>query len=496
MTDPDWAVHLPQGMIPQDVDLAAGNTLPGSWLLRWAADPRHQTVYDDVGGWVTAEQFEQRSRAVAARYAAAGLQTGDRLVMSAAPSTAFVVAYVAALRLGLTVVPLNGAYLEREVAYIAGDARPSGAVVDDLQCGEWVRRASPNAVVVVGPDVDLPAGPDPVLDLVRPEDAALIAYTSGTTGAPKGAVLRHRNLLASAHALRLAWRWTPTDRLVLALPLFHMHGLGVGLHGTLTAGAQMVIRPGFDADDVFAAVADHRASLFFGVPTMYSRLAQSVRLAELKALRLAVSGSAPLPATLWQAVAEQAGQHILERYGMTETVMNISNPHDGERRPGTVGFPLPGVEVRLADLGELQVRGPNVFDGYWERPSSNAGSFDDDGWFSTGDVGAPDHDGYMRIVGRLKELIISGGYNVYPREVEDVLRMHPAVEDVAVVGLPSPEWGEQVTAFVVGPAPGDIPDILAFAAGQLANYKRPKELRLVDSLPRNALGKVVKHELG
>jgi malonyl-CoA/methylmalonyl-CoA synthetase len=351
-------------------------------------------------------------------------------------------------------------------------------------------------VVVTGPDVSLPGGPEPLLDAAGPDDPALIGYTSGTTGAPKGAVLRHGNLLASAAALGLAWRWTPRDRLILALPLFHMHGLGVGLHGTLTAGAQVVLRRSFDAGDVYDAIGRHDATLFFGVPTMYARLADTGRLGELAALRLAVSGSAPLPPTLWAAVAEQGGQHILERYGMTETAMNISNPYDGQRRPGTVGFPLPGVEIRLAEpTSEIQVRGPNVFRGYWERPEANAAAFDEQGWFFTGDMGALDADGYVRIVGRLKELIISGGYNVYPREVEDVLREHPAVADVAVVGVPSDQWGEQVTAYVVAAESVDTADLLAFAAEQLANYKRPKQIHLVDSLPRNALGKVLKHEL-
>ena len=493
---PPWAVHLPPGRTPADLDLSAGGTLAGSWLQRWREDPSHPVVFDDAGGWVTAEQLEQRSRAVAGRLAGAGLQPGDRVVMSAAASTDFVVAYVAALRLGLTVVPLNRAYLEREVAHIVRDARPAAAIVDDRRRGDWIRTASPADPVVVGPNVELPGGSAPLLDVGAPDDPALIAYTSGTTGAPKGAVLRHRNLLASALALRTAWRWTPEDRLVLALPLFHMHGLGVGLHGTLTAGAQVVLRPAFDADDVFDSLARSGGTLFFGVPTMYARLAGSSRMEELHRLRLAVSGSAPLPATLWQQVAERTGQHIVERYGMTETAMNISNPYDGERRPGTVGFPLPGVEVRLTGAAsEIQVRGPNVFDGYWERPEANAEAFDTGGWFSTGDVGARDPDGYLRIVGRLTELIISGGYNVYPREVEDVLRRHPAVVDVAVVGLPSLQWGEEVTAFVVPAAAIDVADVLSFAAGQLANYKRPKHIRLVDTLPRNALGKVLKHEL-
>jgi malonyl-CoA/methylmalonyl-CoA synthetase len=352
---------------------------------------------------------------------------------------------------------------------------------------------------MVAPEVDLPDGEAPELDVAGRGDPALICYTSGTTGAPKGAVLRHGNLLASAEALRLAWRWVQDDRLVLALPLFHIHGLGVGLHGTLLTGASAVLLPRFDPDAVLDAARDHEATLFFGVPTMYARLAGSPRVGELASLRLLVSGSAALPPTVFERLAERAGQRPLERYGMTETVMNVSNPHDGERRPGTVGLPLPGVELRLAEGdGEVLLRGPNVFDGYWRNPEATAEAFDADGWFRTGDLGSLDERGYLRIEGRSKELIITGGYNVHPREVEELLLEHPGVAEVAVVGTPSEEWGEVVTAFVVATDPGDPPDedeLLALAAEQLAPFKRPRLVRYVESLPRNALGKVLKHEL-
>jgi malonyl-CoA/methylmalonyl-CoA synthetase len=284
---------------------------------------------------------------------------------------------------------------------------------------------------------------------------------------------------------------------VLALPLFHLHGLGVGLHGSLTAGASFVLRPSFDAADVVDAVSRHRASLFFGVPTMYARLAGGGHLPGLRTLRLCVSGSAPLSPELFEGVASGAGQRIVERYGMTETVMNVSNPYEGERRAGTVGFALPGVEVRLAEgTDEILLRGPNVFDGYWDRPDATAASFVD-GWFASGDVGSFDDDGHLRIVGRRKELIISGGYNVYPREVEDVVRAHPAVHDVAVVGVPDAQWGEAVVAFVEGEGAtaSDVHEISAFAAERLAPYKRPKRVHVVEALPRNALGKVVKADL-
>jgi malonyl-CoA/methylmalonyl-CoA synthetase len=419
------------------------------------------------------------------------------MLFSAESSLELVVAHVAALRSGIIVVPANTAYREREVAHIVTDARPKAALVDDPDRARWIRDAAGSEVVVVGPEVDLCDREPGLLDATAPDEPALIGYTSGTTGSPKGAVLTHANLLAGSESVGLAWRWTASDRLVLALPLFHAHGLCVGLHGTLLAGASAVLLPRFDVDSVLDAAGSHDASLFFGVPTMYHRLAQSSRVGELGRLRLCVSGSAPLPAELHRTLVKRGGQQVLERYGMTETLMNVSNPYDGERRAGSVGLPLPGVELRLSNgqEGEIQLRGPNIFAGYWERPQVTAESFTDR-WFRTGDLGGLDADGYLRILGRSKELIISGGFNVYPREVEEVLLAHPAVAEVAVVGTPSDEWGEVVTAFVVPSGGTPTPEsLLSFAAEQLAAFKRPRLLHFVDSLPRNALGKVLKHEL-
>ena len=275
---PAWSPHLPAGVDPSSVDLLAERSLPVSWTRRWAEDGSREVLWTDEGRWTSADELEERTRRVAARFAAAGLRRGDRLVLSAASSLHLVVAHVAALRLGLVVVPVNGAYGEREVAGIVADCRPSGAVVDDAARGRWVEQAAPGPVVVVGPEVALPDGPDVALDDLDADDPGLLVYTSGTTGAPKGALLTHGNLLASAQAVRLAWRWTADDRLVLALPLFHVHGLAVGLHGTLTAGASAVLRPRFEVDDLLDAAAQHDASLWFGVPTMYARVAASARL--------------------------------------------------------------------------------------------------------------------------------------------------------------------------------------------------------------------------
>jgi len=492
---PGWDVHLPGPPGPPP----PGATLPEAWAAHFESTPDRRLLWEEQRGWVTAGELDRATRRVAARLAGAGLRAGDRILMNAATSMELVETHVAALRLGLVVVPANTAYRDRELAHLVNDAAPRAAIVDDPDRAGWIRRAGPD-VVVVGPEVDLdPAGRVPVLDVARPEDPALIGYTSGTTGAPKGAVLSHANILASSESVRLAWRWTADDRLVLALPLFHIHGLGVGLHGTLLAGASAVLLPRFDPDAVLDAVAAHDATLFFGVPTMHTRLAASPRLGELARLRLCVSGSAPLPPAVFERLAEGGGQRVLERYGMTETGMNVSNPYDGERRPGTVGFPLPGVELRLdPGSGEVQLRGPNVFSGYRGRPDATAAAFTDDGWFRTGDIGEHDPDGYLRLVGRARDLIITGGLNVYPREVEDVLLEHPGVSEVAVAGTPDEEWGELVTAWVVPAASGPPPpedELVGFAAARLARYKCPRRVLLVDGLPRNALGKILRHEL-
>jgi malonyl-CoA/methylmalonyl-CoA synthetase len=499
--------HLPPGTDPASVDLLAGGTLLQVWQGHVAADARRPVLWQAEHGWVTRGMLDSASGVVAERLFRAGLKPGDRVLMSAEPSVDLVAAYWGALRLGLVVVPANTAYRQREIEHLVADAEPAAAIVDDDTRASWVTAAGGGQVKVVGPDVALQvtmvdglgqAARRAVLDQAAPDDPALLVYTSGTTGAPKGAVLTHGNLLATAETVRIAWRWTDRDRLVLALPLFHLHGLGVGLHGTLAAGASAVLLPRFDVDAVLDAAAAHDATLFFGVPTMYARLAGSPRVGELRGLRLCVSGSAPLAPAVFDAIEAGSGQRVLERYGLTETGMNVSNPYEGERRPGTVGLPLPGVEVRLdPDTSEILVRGPNVCAGYWRNEEATRASRDAEGWFHTGDIGAADPDGYLRIVGRSKELIITGGYNVYPREVEDVLLTAPGVAEVAVAGRPDPEWGEVVTAFVVS-APGAARDgaaLLAHAAARLAPYKCPRAVHFVEALPRNAMGKLLRGDL-
>lgn len=489
-----WATHLPDGLRPDTVDLLADGSLPGRWTRRWRERPAWPQLRTPDGRWVASEELEARTRQVAQRLLGSGLEPGQRLVLSAASSPELVVAYIAALRVGLVVVPLNPAYTETEVTRIVREAEPAAAAVDDGERARWITSARP--IPVHGIELELPAqhGRDAELDAAVRDDPALLVYTSGTTGRPKGALLTHGNLLASATAVNLAWAWDAEDCLLLALPLFHLHGLGVGLNGSLCAGAAVSLRPGFEAADV-AERAGQEATMFFGVPAMYQRLAAQGWGGELRPLRLLVSGSAPLPAALAGEIAGEAGQIPLERYGMTETVMLTSNPYAGERRPGTVGFPLPGVLVRLGATGEVEVSGPNVIEGYDRNPEANAGAFTPDGWFRTGDLGELDDDGYLRLVGRSKELIISGGYNVYPREVEEVLLTHPDVVEVAVVGRPSERWGEEVTAVVVATRGPSAEALRELAARHLAPYKVPKRIEFVDALPRNALGKVIRGEL-
>jgi len=482
-----------------DPAAAGAGNLPRAWGRAWQADPEQPQIHDPARGWLSRGELEQESARRAGRLARHGLEAGDRVLLSAESGWDLVATYVACQRRGLVVIPTNTAYGPRELEHLVTDARPRAAIVDAPERAGLLAEIAPE-LDCLGPALELPDGPTPVLDAAAPHSPALLCYTSGTTGRPKGALLSHANCLASAEALRRAWRWTQADRLWLVLPLFHMHGLGVGLHGTLHAGGSLVLQRGFDPDAVLDGIEDLAATLFFGVPTLFHRLVRHPRVRALARLRLCVSGSAPLPAALHAELEAATGQRILERYGMTETLMLVSNPEPpelGERRPGSVGWPLPGVELRLAgEPAEIQVRGPNVFGGYWERPDANAEAFTPDGFFRTGDLGTLDSDGYLRIVGRARELIISGGYNVYPREVEDAIRAHPAVEDAAVVGEPSSEWGERVVAYAVLKAPLELAGLRTFLLDALAPFKHPRALYAVSALPRNALGKVQKQRLG
>jgi malonyl-CoA/methylmalonyl-CoA synthetase len=494
-----WMDHLPSGTVSSRVDVLSNESLPGAWVANWKQDPDAIVALLPDGSLLRAAELEDRSRQVAGRLASVGVVPGDRVVLSAHASFDLLVAYVALHRLGVIIVPLNTSYGADEISHVVRNTSPTLAIVDDAERGASISTAAAEGSLrVLGCDIAINSYEDAPIDLADRSTPALICHTSGTTGVPKGAVLTSGNLLASAEAVRIAWRWTPEDRLALALPLFHLHGLGVGLNGTLLAGASAILLGQFDAESIAEPMTRLSATMFFGVPTMYHRLVRFGPACDaFRTLRLCVSGSAPLPSELHQVFSAATGQAILERYGMTETVMNLSNPYEGERRPGTVGFPLPGVEIRLSEgsEGEIQLRGPNVFAGYWRQSEATLDAFAEDGWFKSGDLGAIDEAGYLRIVGRSKELIISGGYNVYPREIEDVLRSHGGVADVAVIGVPSEEWGEKVTAVVVANGSAHPEELLEFAAARLAPYKRPRSIRFVDELPRNALGKVLRDQL-
>jgi acyl-CoA synthetase (AMP-forming)/AMP-acid ligase II len=498
--EPPWSRHRPPGAPP--LDLGAGGTLPRLWSRRWDDAPTRPVLIEGLGAGTVLDgaALQEQTAAAAAGWAGLGVNPGDRVLWSCGSSLTAIVGLVGALRLGAVVVPVNPSTTSSELQYVQRDVDQAAALVDRSELTAWLRAGRAHAVVASPEELLLAAAdrPSVLLDSASPEEDALIVYTSGTTGEPKGAVHTHRSLLAGTLALHEAWGWEPDDRLLLALPLFHVHGLCAGLFGTLAAGSSAVVFPRFSPGDVLDAVP--QGTMFFGVPTMYHRLAESGRAAELSALRLCVAGSAPLPAALWERFGTEFGVSVLERYGMSETLLTLSNPLIGERRPGSVGLPLPGVEAMVATpdadgIGELMVRGPSLCRGYWNRPEATK-AMTKDGWFVTGDLASVADDGYYSIRGRRTELIITGGHNVYPAEVEAVLARHPSVREIAVIGVPSDEWGESVTAFVVGhDEEPDLDALALLAARELTSYKRPRAFRVVDALPRNALGKVVRRDL-
>jgi malonyl-CoA/methylmalonyl-CoA synthetase len=455
--------------------------------------------------------------AVAARFAHVlahhGVKPGDRVAVQVEKSPNALCLYLACLRAGAVYLPLNTGYTPSELAYFVGDAEPRLFVCagknlekisarlssldfltldDDGETGSLIREAA--AMPSDFPDAD-----------VNLSDLASILYTSGTTGRSKGAMLTHGNLASNAETLKALWRFTADDVLLHALPIFHIHGLFVASNITLISGASMILLPKFDLDAIFATLPS--ATVMMGVPTFYTRLLADPRLdAETtRNIRLFVSGSAPLLAETHREWQAKTGHAILERYGMTETNMNTSNPHDGARVPGSVGLPLPGVELRIAgkdgavlpqgEIGGIEVRGPNVFKGYWRMPDKTAAEFRPDGFFITGDLGLIDENGYVHILGRDKDLIISGGFNVYPKEIESLIDELPGVTESAVVGLPHRDFGEGVTACVVTAEGASLTEraVLEALADRLAKFKHPKRVLFVGELPRNTMGKVQKN---
>jgi malonyl-CoA/methylmalonyl-CoA synthetase len=408
-----------------------------------------------------------------------GVEPGDRVALLVEKTAESVILYLATLKAGAIFVPINPAYTPSEVSYFVENGEPRLLVED---AAAFVARATSAAPLTVS----IPRAAD---------DLAAIIYTSGTTGRSKGAMLSHGNLLENARALHALWGFAPDDVLLHALPIFHVHGLFVALHCALLSGAPMLWLAKYDDAEVMAALP--RATVMMGVPTFYTRLLANPAFTREGAagMRLFISGSAPLLATTFAEFEERTGMRILERYGMSEAVIITSNPLHGERIAGSVGYPLPGVELRIdgGEIGVIQIRGPSVFSGYWRMPEKTAEEFTADGWFITGDVGRQDPDGRVWISGRAKDLIISGGYNVYPKEVELVLDDVPGVIESAVVGVPHPDFGEAVVAVVMGEAGEET--LIAEARARLAHYKIPKRVVRVDELPRNAMGKVQKNVL-
>lgn len=448
---------------------------------------------------------------------AAGTQRGGRVAAQVEKSPEALALYLACLRAGYVYLPLNTAYQPAEVAHFLSDATPIVFVcrpesLDALQA--LASAAGVRSVLTLDADGHgtlMAAAADcdsqfPTAEAAA-DDLAVLVYTSGTTGRSKGAMITHGNLATNGQALVDAWGFAPSDVLLHALPMFHIHGLFVATHCVLLSGARMLFHSRFDVRRVLRDL--RRASVLMGVPTFYTRLLAEAGFTEAIAahVRLFVSGSAPLLLDTFTEFKERTGKRILERYGMSEAGIITSNPLIGERRAGTVGRPLPGTEVRIADaddrplpegaVGGVQIRGPSVFKGYWNLPDKTREEFNAEGWFRTGDLGCFDADGYLSIVGRAKDLIITGGYNVYPKEIELVLDAMPGVLESAVIGVPHPDFGEAVTAVVV---PGehvhlDESALLAALKTQLAAYKVPKRIHVVDDLPRNAMGKVQKAEL-
>ncbi len=464
-------------------------------LLRQRFEPALDRPFLRVpgSGALTYGDMDERSAQAAGWLRSQGVALGDRVVVQLPKSADAVALYLGVLRLGAVYVPLNTAYTEAEVDWFVSDAEPAAVVRDAAVLAAGLDRAQPLSGFADRQDDDL----------------AALVYTSGTTGRPKGAMLTHGNLASNALTLKEAWAFRPADVLLHALPIFHVHGLMVALHTAMLSACEVIFLERFHPSRVLADLPE--ATVMMGVPTHYHRLLAhgGFDTAACRRIRLLVSGSAPMTAALHRSVAERTGCEVLERYGMSETLMITSNPYDGPRVAGTVGLALPGIEVRVwaddgwalaGQAGMVQVRGPNVGPGYWRRPDETAGSRTGDGWFITGDIGRLDDRGRLTLEGRAGDMIISGGLNIYPVEIEQALDAHRGVEESAVVGLAHPDLGEAVAAFVVAePGPGGdrgrLASDLAGTLDDLARFKHPKHYVIMDELPRNAMGKVLKAEL-
>ncbi len=443
-----------------------------------------------------------------------GVGAGDRVAVQAPKTPETLAVYLACQQAGAVFLPLNTAYTPAEIEFFLSDAAPRLFVCDEASKAAYGSLADRLGIALMtisaergGSLVEAAARAEPMRTVVDrgPDDLAAILYTSGTTGRSKGAMLSHDNLLSNTLALVDIWRFTGDDVLVHALPIYHTHGLFVACNIMLKVGGTMIFHAAFNPDAVLDAIP--RATALMGVPTFYTRLLASPRLTKehVAGMRLFVSGSAPLLAETHVEFEQRTGHRILERYGMTETSMTASNPYEGERRPGAVGFPLPRVEVRVASTdgkvlpqggtGILEVKGPNVFKGYWNLPEKTAAEFRPGGWFITGDMSMIDADGYVHIVGRQKDLIIAGGLNIYPKEIEEVIDAVPGVIETAVVGVPHPDMGEAAVAVIAARAELDLEAVKTTVAEKLARFKHPRRYEVVGELPRNTMGKVQKAQL-
>lgn len=486
-------------------------------LLGTIAEPSRTAIELADGTRVTYAEMRDLVERLASHLVRCGVVPGDRVAVQVEKSWQNLALYLACVRAGGVYLPLNTAYPLAELEYFIGDAQPSFVVaqpgtIEGIR--ELCAKRGQGIAESLGPRGEgslLQAVADgPILPVVDrgPDDLAAILYTSGTTGRSKGAMLTHDNLLSNARVLKDYWQFSERDVLLHALPIFHTHGLFVACNVLLLSRGSMIFLPKFDADEVVRLLP--KATSMMAVPTFYVRLLEHPRFtrALTQHMRLFTSGSAPLLAETHRAFFERTGHAILERYGMTETNMNTSNPYDGDRIPGTVGFPLPGVELRVVDpesgrvlphghVGVLEVRGPNVFKGYWRMPEKTQAEFRPDGFFITGDIGRIDERGYVHIVGRAKDLVITGGYNVYPKEVETEIDSIAGVVESAVIGLPHPDLGEGVTAVVVREKGSSLTeeDIINALSGRLAKFKQPKRVFFVEELPRNTMGKVQKNVL-
>jgi malonyl-CoA/methylmalonyl-CoA synthetase len=499
----------------------ASATDPAEWVEQAAlASPHRAFIKTSDGRNYTYADLREQSGRIAAALMELGVAPGDRVAVQVDKSAAAILLYVACLRMGAVLVPINAANTPNEVDYFLRDSQPRVAVIrpqDRAAIEPLAKAAGVLHAETLGSDgqgslIDRLEATTLRFEGLRKVDGnsiAAIVYTSGTTGRSKGAMLTRANLASNAAVLADAWRFTPSDVLLHTLPLFHIHGLFAAINSVLASGSSLLLLPRFDASLTLEHLSG--VTVYMGVPTHYTRLLRENRLnrESTATVRLFVSGSAPLLPETHREFLERTGHAILERYGMTETLMNTSNPYDGARLPGSVGRPLKGTAIRVANLdggavevepdriGGLQVKGPNVFAGYWQDAEKTRGEFTPDGWFKTGDVGRIDREGYVYIVGRAKDLVISGGYNVYPKEVESELDALAGVLESAVFGVPHPDFGEGVTAAVVvkpGATLSEV-EIIESVKTRLARYKVPKRVLLVDELPRNTMGKVQKNAL-